>query len=95
MSKDLGHSSIAITADTYSHLLPGVGRAAAQRAEAMVPRAPRDTAGLSSGSHDVEHDVQTAADSENAQVSGVVSGGPPGTRTPNPKIKSLLLCQLS
>jgi hypothetical protein len=25
----------------------------------------------------------------------VVMGAPPGTRTPNPQIKSLLLCQLS
>jgi len=34
----LGHSSRAITSDTYSHLLSGVGRAAAERAAALVPR---------------------------------------------------------
>lgn len=39
VSKRLGHSSIAITSDTYSHLLGGVGRAAAERADALVPRA--------------------------------------------------------
>ncbi len=38
VSKRLGHSSIAITADTYSHLLEGVGREAAERAAALVPR---------------------------------------------------------
>jgi integrase len=38
VSKRLGHSSRAITSDTYSHLLSGVGRAAAERAAALVPR---------------------------------------------------------
>ena len=55
VSRILGHSQIGITADTYSHLLEGVGRAAAEAATAMVPRAPRalpaETAGLPSGSH--------------------------------------------
>lgn len=41
VSKRLGHSSIAITSDTYSHLLDGVGREAAERASALVPRSPR------------------------------------------------------
>lgn len=38
VSKRLGHSSVTITADTYSHLLEGVGREAAERAAALVPR---------------------------------------------------------
>ncbi|MAU82828.1 MAG: site-specific integrase [Gordonia sp.] len=38
VSKRLGHSSISITSDTYSHLLPGVGRDAAEAAAALVPR---------------------------------------------------------
>jgi len=42
ISKLLGHSSIGITADTCSHLLEGVGRAAAEKAMALVPRARRD-----------------------------------------------------
>ncbi len=42
VSKRLGHSSIAITSDTYSHLLVGVGRAAAEAAAALVPRAARE-----------------------------------------------------
>jgi len=41
VSKRLGHSSIAITLDTYSHLLAGVGRDAADRASALVPRSPK------------------------------------------------------
>jgi hypothetical protein len=32
------------------------------------------------------------SDWKNAQV---ITGAPPGTRTPNPRIKSPLLCQLS
>jgi integrase len=42
VSKRLGHSSLTITADTYSHLLEGVGRDAAERAAALVPRTRRD-----------------------------------------------------
>jgi integrase len=42
VSKRLGHSTIAVTADTYSHLLEGVGREAAERAAALVPRKRRD-----------------------------------------------------
>jgi integrase len=38
VSKLLGHSSVSITSDTYSHLLAGVGKAAAERASALVPR---------------------------------------------------------
>ena len=38
ISKILGHSSIALTADTYSHLLKGVARQAAEAASALVPR---------------------------------------------------------
>jgi integrase len=39
VSKTLGHSSISITADTYSHLLAGVGKRAAEASAALVPRA--------------------------------------------------------
>ena len=95
VSKVLGHSSIAITADTYSHLLEGVGRDAAERAAALVPRAPRgsgQTLGLPLGSRSSTADAAEPPESMNAQVS---DGGPRGTRTHNPRIKSPLLCQLS
>jgi integrase len=38
VSKRLGHSSVAITTGTYSYVLAGVGRDAAERAAALVPR---------------------------------------------------------
>lgn len=38
VSKRLGHSSITVTMDTYSHLLEGVGRRAAEAAMGLVPR---------------------------------------------------------
>ena len=38
VSKRLGRSSVAITSDTYPHLLEGVGREAAERAAALIPR---------------------------------------------------------
>ncbi|WP_175401134.1 site-specific integrase [Gordonia sp. UCD-TK1] len=57
VSKRLGHSSISITSDTYSHLLDGVGAQAAEAAAALVPRAGR-------GEHDSaprEHSVSVDA----------------------------------
>jgi integrase len=44
VSKVLGHSQISLTADTYSQLLEGVGKDAAQRAMNLVPRTPRTAA---------------------------------------------------
>jgi integrase len=41
VSKRLGHSTITLTSDTYSHMLQGVGRDAAERAAALVPLAPK------------------------------------------------------
>lgn len=52
VSKRLGHSSIAITSDTYSHLLESTEHAAAAAAAALVPsRRPRqgDPAGVVAG----------------------------------------------
>jgi integrase len=83
VSKRLGHSSTAITADTYSHLLKGVGRAAADAAAAMVPRStPRVPTTSSQGP---ENDSGPPPEGTKGQVSG---GAPPGTRTPNPRIES-------
>ena len=88
VTKRLGHSSVSITSDTYSHLLEGVGREAAERAAALVPRNRR------------EHSVSTV-DSRDESVGVRPSespgqrGGAPGDRTRNPRIKSPLLCQLS
>ena len=86
----LGHSSLALTADTYTHVLPQV----ASDAAAIIVRltlaadpalAAREQQGPETtlGAPLVEGDAQ------------VMPGAPPGTRTPNPRIKSPLLCQLS
>jgi integrase len=38
VSERLGHSTVTLTLDTYSHVLPGTGRAAAERlAETLAP----------------------------------------------------------
>jgi len=37
----LGHSSIRITSDTYSHVRDAVAREAAEQTDALVPRRPR------------------------------------------------------
>lgn len=42
ISKMLGHSSVQLTSDVYAHLLEGVGQAAAQKADDLVPRRSRD-----------------------------------------------------
>lgn len=38
ISKRLGHSRSSFTADTYAHMLDGVGRDAAEKAAALIPR---------------------------------------------------------
>jgi len=48
VSKRLGHSTVALTGNTYSHLLEGTGRAAAEATQSLIPRRPRDT-GVSLG----------------------------------------------
>lgn len=41
ISKRLGHSSVTVTSAVYSHLLPGVGRQAAEATAALVNRSAR------------------------------------------------------
>lgn len=92
VSKRLGHSSVSITADTYSHLLDGVGRQAAEATRALVPRSPHGAGVPTTCPPEPTDDSPALPGGANPQVSG---GGPPGTRTQNPRIKSPLLCQLS
>jgi integrase len=87
VQETLGHSSLTLTSDTYTSVYPAVATAAADAAAALVPRA----AGT---------DVVTTLSPTRADYSMVVDtsrsvSGPPGDRTPNPQIKSLLLCRLS
>jgi integrase len=39
VSEQLGHSSVAITLDTYSHMLPGMQEDAARLLDAMLTKA--------------------------------------------------------
>ncbi len=81
VSKRLGHSSISITSDTYSHLLGGVGAQAAEAAASLVPRTPRD------------HSVTTSADpnvfgpADDQEMPGQ-DGAPSRARTYDLRIKS-------
>ena len=81
VSKRLGHSSISITSDTYSHLLEGVGREAAERAAALVPR--------NRGDQPVTNPPKSVGKSltEEGGYPQVERGAPRGNRTPNPLIK--------
>jgi integrase len=81
VSKRLGHSTITITSDTYSHLLEGVGRDAAQKASDLIPRAARDT--------DVTPNMEVGTNgTAGSPAVPEISGGPPGARTRNLRIKS-------
>jgi site-specific recombinase XerD len=74
VSKRLGHSGIRITADTYTHLLEGVGRQAAEAAAALVPRGSSAGAGVGRlGSRSGGRDPATARGT-----------GAPVARTPVP-----------
>ena len=70
VSKRLGHSTISLTSDTYSHLLQGVGRDAAERAAALVPRA------LKSASNSACDQSVTSEAPEMTQDPRVNAGGP-------------------
>jgi integrase len=91
VSKRLGHSTVAITSDTYSHLLEGVGRDAAERAAALIPRASRaassaacDQSVTKSASGSTEG---PRLDDEGPGVAGL-AGAASGNRTPDNLITS-------
>ena len=96
VSEQLGHSSVTITADTHTSALPAVAQAAAEAIAGIIPRAPAEAADATAllvGYHIPEKEakmkVNKASPGTNAQGR---TGAPPGTRTPNPRIKSPLLC---
>ena len=92
VSAMLRHSTIQITADTYAAVLPEIARQAAEAAAALVPQPPAeqpdDGAVSTSLATDPKNDQGRSPEEENAQVA---DGAPPGTRTPDPLIKSQLL----
>ncbi len=97
VSEQLGHSSLAITADTYTSVLPAVAHAAAEAVADVIPRAAAGDARAAASA--LRHrsarpeDKMITANLSNATrplVRGLPMGAPPGTRTPNPRIKSAL-----
>ena len=91
VSKLLGHSSISITSDTYSHLLEGVGREAADRAAALVPRTHRDQADAACDQLVTSQDQERPSDVPAQNVSAGQAGGAGGARTHDRRIMSPLL----
>ncbi len=91
VSKRLGHSTISLTSDTYSHLLEGVGRDAAERAAALVPRASRDHS-VTASAPDTTQGLRLY--DEGPGISGL-DGAASGNRTPDNLITSEVLCRLS
>lgn len=99
VSKRLGHSTITITSDTYSHLLGGVGRDAADRASALIPRAPKPpaadlrdhlvtTSPTDSTAEQAPETDEPPLTQVNEGSEGDAVGRPCGTRTHNQRIKS-------
>jgi hypothetical protein len=106
VSEQLGHGALATTADTYTSVDADVAAAAAEAVADIVPRGSRDqpvasqpTAALpvrcQSGQKEAAARADTPAAAKKVQVREGNVGAPSGTRTPNPLIKSQLLCQLS
>lgn len=52
ISATLRHTTVSMTADTYTSVFSDVDRAAAEAVVAVVPRAPRNTAGLPTGTQE-------------------------------------------
>ncbi len=98
VQRRLGHSSITITADTYTHVAPAVAQASSDKRAAIIPRAVSairahmTTAVPTTCPPGEEVGGATTPPRQKPQVR---RGGPPGDRTLNPRIKSPLLCQLS
>ena len=68
----LGHSSIGITADVYTSVLPEVAHAAAEAVARLVPRTPRpDPAGPISAPSDPRNDAGPPSTRKKAQVERV------------------------
>jgi integrase len=83
VSERLGHASVAFTLDTYSHVVPGLQEAAAERFDRILEP-------------DVSKMLAKESDSsENIPENEEFESEPPGTRTLNLLIKSQLLYQLS
>ena len=80
VSEMLRHKTLAITADTYTTVLPEVARAAAEAAATIVPRRimPKGASGTASTSlaQGREKAASRAIKNKKAQL---ITGAPPGT----------------
>ena len=83
----LGHSSIAVTLDTYSHVVPGLREKTVERLESAIDK---QVLLLLMGDATPEGDVRDPLEKEAG-----VECEPHRSRTYNLLIKSQLLCQLS
>ena len=81
VSERLGHANIGITLDTYSHVLPGIQEAAAERFDRIF--------------EEVNNENLKESVSKMLAKDAGVEREPPGNRTLNLLIKSQLLYQLS
>ena len=81
---------MALTADTYTHVLPEVAEEAAERVAALLAAVERV---LAVGEREGRSEPRPPGVERTSLQ--VMRGTPSGTRTPNPLIKSQLLCQLS
>jgi integrase len=81
VSERLGHANIGITLDTYSHVLPGLQEAAAERFDRIF--------------EEVNNENLSVSVSKMLAKDAGVEREPPGSRTLNLLIKSQLLYQLS
>ncbi|MET7996958.1 hypothetical protein ABZU76_39395 [Amycolatopsis sp. NPDC005232] len=94
----LRHSSITITSDSHTSVLPHVAFAAAEATAVIIPRQSVRSLGLSSGSQvttkDGEEVEELLPDNQNPQARNFLNlgseGAPSGTRTPNPLVKRSL-----
>jgi len=103
VSEQLGHSSLAITADTYTSVLPAVARAAAEAVAGVIPRGTRKggvlhqprVPGPIRAQSPLQRGSTHGTEDNPGRITAGQRGGPRGDRTHNPRIKSPLLCQLS
>jgi integrase len=94
----LRHASITTTSDLYTNVLPELAHSAAEATARMIPRTKINVLGHASGTHqpkmDGHNDQETSLKTPKPQVDIDVDlgsvGTPPGTRTPNPLVKSWL-----
>ena len=82
VSERLGHANVSITLDTYSHVLPGLQEAAAERFDQLFESGQQSEVGGLNVS-------KMLAEKEE------IDSRPSGIRTLDTLIKSQVLCQLS